>query len=177
MIRKTASLSIVASAIIIIILASLAFGQPWRPALLPNPVFGCSTCHFDPNGGGPRNPFGVDWEKIAIPAGDKYTPQLASRDSDGDGVINQVEFDAGTRPGDPRSFPIRGDINNDGQIRSNDAILALRISAALLEPSAYQKWSADMNNDGNIRANDSILILRASAGLGAPVRNNLLRKE
>ncbi|MEK7399470.1 MAG: hypothetical protein AAB116_21220, partial [Candidatus Poribacteria bacterium] len=104
--KKIISLSVAISIIITIILASLAFGRPWRPALLPNAKFGCSTCHFDPNGGGPRNSFGADWEFIAIPAGDIYTPQLAAKDSDGDGFTNQQEFDAGTRPGDPNSFPL-----------------------------------------------------------------------
>jgi hypothetical protein len=66
---------------------------------------------------------------------------------------------------------LKGDVNDDGQVRSNDAILVLRIAASLLEPNAYQKWSADMNDDGNIRSNDAILVLRASAGLGAPVKN------
>ncbi len=366
--KRILSISIVISIIASILLASLVIARPFRVALLPNAKFGCATCHIDPNGGGPRNPFGTDWEAIAIPAGDIYTPALASRDSDGDGFINQQEFDAGTNSGDPGSFPkvtftisatagvngsispfgtvtvnsgaahaftitpnigfhildvqvdgasvgavagytfnnvtsnhtinvtfianpanvpdisvpptdgnfadikigssskplfititnkgaadlnvldvtlsdtinyvldttsgsdacgetkskisaggkcglavifrplspdvkpatlkiasddpntpsldiqltgngigIKGDVNNDDQVRSNDAILALRISAGLAESNAYQKWSADMNNDSNIRANDAILILRKVAGLGAPERDVLIK--
>ncbi|MEK7399912.1 MAG: cohesin domain-containing protein, partial [Candidatus Poribacteria bacterium] len=71
---------------------------------------------------------------------------------------------------------LKGDVNDDGQVRSNDAILVLRIAASLLEPNAYQKWSADMNNDGNIRSNDAILVLRASAGLGAPAKNIIVNR-
>ena len=63
---------------------------------------------------------------------------------------------------------IKGDVNNDGRIRSNDALLALRIAAGLMEPTDYQKWAADMNSDGRIRANDALLILRKAAGLAAP---------
>ena len=63
---------------------------------------------------------------------------------------------------------IKGDVNNDGKVRSNDAMLALRIAAGLIEPSDYQKWAADMNDDGKIRSNDAMLILRKAAGLAAP---------
>lgn len=63
---------------------------------------------------------------------------------------------------------IKGDVNNDGNVRSNDATLTLRIAAKLLIPDEYQSWAADMNNDGNIRANDASLILREAAGLAAP---------
>ena len=63
---------------------------------------------------------------------------------------------------------IKGDVNNDGRIRANDALLALRIAAGLMEPTDYQKWAADMNGDGRIRANDALLILRKAAGLAAP---------
>jgi hypothetical protein len=85
----------------------LAISRPFRPALLPDrgENFGCSTCHIDPNGGGPRNPFGKDWEAIAIPQGDKYVPEIANKDSDGDGFTNDEEFKAGTHPGDPQSKP------------------------------------------------------------------------
>jgi N-acetylneuraminic acid mutarotase len=63
---------------------------------------------------------------------------------------------------------IKGDVNNDGKVRSNDAMLALRIAAGLMEPTDYQKWAADMNDDGKIRSNDAMLILRKAAGLAAP---------
>jgi hypothetical protein len=63
---------------------------------------------------------------------------------------------------------IKGDVNGDGQVRSNDAILTLRISARLIEPSEDQRWAADINDDGAVRSNDAILILRKSAGLAAP---------
>ena len=69
--------------------------------------FGCGTCHVNPAGGGPRNKFGQDFERIGIPAGDKYTDELAKLDSDEDGFTNQEEFDAKppTRPGDANSHP------------------------------------------------------------------------
>ena len=60
---------------------------------------------------------------------------------------------------------IKGDVNGDGSVRSNDAIMALRIVAGLMEPTEDQKWAADMNGDGNVRSNDAIFILRQVAGL------------
>ena len=63
---------------------------------------------------------------------------------------------------------IKGDVNGDGKIRSNDAILALRIAAGLMTPTPQQECAADINEDGKIRSNDAILILRKAAGLGAP---------
>ncbi len=61
-----------------------------------------------------------------------------------------------------------GDVNNDGEVRSNDAILTLRFAAGLLEPTEDEKRAADMNGDGEIKSNDAIVILRKAAGLGAP---------
>ena len=57
----------------------------------------------------------------------------------------------------------KGDVNNDGKVRSNDAILALRIAAGLMTLTDYQV--ADVNGDGEIKSNDAILILRAVTGL------------
>ncbi|MBD3181916.1 T9SS type A sorting domain-containing protein, partial [Candidatus Poribacteria bacterium] len=63
---------------------------------------------------------------------------------------------------------IKGDVNNDGKVRSNDATLALRIAAGLMTPTSLQSWAADMNDDGKVRSNDATLILRKAAGLTAP---------
>jgi len=79
----------------------------------------------------------------------------------------------GLSAGDSAAFTVEaivllGDVNDDSAIRSNDAILALRIAAGLMEPTEYQKQAADMNGDGEIKANDAIVILREAAGLAAP---------
>jgi len=66
---------------------------------------------------------------------------------------------------------VKGDVNNDGNIRSNDAMLILRITAGLLEPNDYQKCAADVNDDGKIRSNDATIVLRKAAGLEAPVKD------
>jgi len=66
---------------------------------------------------------------------------------------------------------VKGDVNNDGSIKSNDAILVLRIAAELLVPTTQQLCAADANGDGKVRANDAIVILRTVAGLGAPSKD------
>jgi hypothetical protein len=83
----------------------LGSARPFRLGNLPDKGshFGCGTCHVNPAGGGQRNPFGADYERIAIKAGDKYTKELGVMDSDKDGFSNDQEFDAGTNPGDPTS--------------------------------------------------------------------------
>ncbi len=59
---------------------------------------------------------------------------------------------------------IKGDVNNDGKIRANDALLALRIAVGLIEPTDYQKWAADVNCDGRVRSNDALIILQYAVG-------------
>lgn len=86
---------------------SLGISRPLRVGKMPDKGknFGCATCHINPLGGGGRNPFGKDYEKIGLKAGDTYTTELGELDSDEDGASNDQEFDAGTNPGDSKSTP------------------------------------------------------------------------
>jgi cytochrome c peroxidase len=89
---------------------SVVLARPFRVGRLPDKGknFGCGTCHVNPRGGGKRNPFGQDYEKVGIKARDRYTEKLGELDSDGDGFTNDQEFAAGTRPGDSKSKPAGG---------------------------------------------------------------------
>jgi hypothetical protein len=87
-------------------------------------------------------------------------------------VIPKFSGEATVEFGDIGSFKLTqilfGDVNNDGVIRSNDAIIALQIAAGLREPNDYEKIAADVNEGGKIRSNDAIKILQMAVGLGAP---------
>jgi predicted ferric reductase len=98
-------LTLPACALLPLTLTSVALGRPFRLGNLPDKGenFRCATCHITP--GGKRNPFGQDYEKVAIKAGDKYTESLGEMDSDGDGFTNDEEFAANTHPGKPESKP------------------------------------------------------------------------
>ena len=92
---------------LLLLTASLASARPFRLRSLPDKGvrFECGTCHVNPRGGGARNAFGKDYEALGIRAGEKYTKELGREDSDGDGFINDKEFDAGTHPGEADSRP------------------------------------------------------------------------
>ena len=87
------------------VIVSGVSARPFRLGNLPDKGdnFSCGTCHLNPNGGGARNAFGKDYAKVGLKAGDKYTKDLGEMDSDKDGIGNDQEFEAGTKPGDSRS--------------------------------------------------------------------------
>jgi hypothetical protein len=60
-------------------------------------------------------------------------------------------------------------LNEDDAVRSNDAILALRIAAVLKIATDYEARAGDMDSDGRVKSNDAIIILRKSTGIAAPI--------
>ncbi len=94
-------------AVMVLVVISIVSGRSFRVGRLPDKGknFGCGTCHVNPGGGGKRNPFGQDYQKIGMKAKDRYTEDLGKLDSDGDGFTNDQEFAANSNPGDPESKP------------------------------------------------------------------------
>jgi len=66
---------------------------------------------------------------------------------------------------------IKGDVDNDGEIKSKDATMTLYIAAGRIKPDDYQIWAADMNGDGEVGSDDAILILRQVSGLSVSGRS------
>ncbi|MCQ6963536.1 hypothetical protein PV02_10610 [Methanolobus chelungpuianus] len=60
----------------------------------------CLNCHLDPNGGGPRNLYGLAYAESGRDFG-----SIEAVDSDGDGFTNLEEINALTFPGDPADHP------------------------------------------------------------------------
>lgn len=60
---------------------------------------------------------------------------------------------------------IFGDVDGDGTVTANDALLALRYSLGIIELTPEQLARADVDCSGAVNANDALWILRRSLGL------------
>lgn len=58
-----------------------------------------------------------------------------------------------------------GDVNGDGSVNTQDAILALRHAMSLIVLSQQQQSHADVNGDGSVTAADAVSIIRIAMGL------------
>ena len=58
-----------------------------------------------------------------------------------------------------------GDVDNDGEINSFDALLILQASTGLVKLTSEQEVNANVNNDDNINSADALLVLSRAVGL------------
>ena len=58
-----------------------------------------------------------------------------------------------------------GDVNGDGSVTPDDALMALRAAMGLVSLDEAQTAAADMDLDGNVTLTDALLILRRAMGL------------
>ncbi len=59
----------------------------------------------------------------------------------------------------------KGDLNLDGKVMTEDAVIALQICAGQKKPTIIQKTLADMDGDGEITTEDARLILESAADI------------
>lgn len=64
-----------------------------------------------------------------------------------------------------RGGAIAGDINGDGSVTAQDALMAMRFSLQLMSLTDEQLSAGDVNGDGTVNAADALLIMRAAMGL------------
>ena len=75
-------------------------------------------------------------------------------------------------PSEPPAAYLPGDVSQDGEVKADDARLALRAAVGLetFEKGSARFLAADATGDGEIRSEDARLILRAAVGLEDPAR-------
>lgn len=61
---------------------------------------------------------------------------------------------------DPDPLPDVGNVDGQGDITANDALMALQIATNKIEATTEQVTQADVNKDGNVSANDALQILQ-----------------
>ncbi|HEY3284305.1 MAG TPA: dockerin type I repeat-containing protein [Armatimonadota bacterium] len=62
---------------------------------------------------------------------------------------------------------LKGDVTGDNKLGIADVVLALRVVAGLVTPTAQQLAAGDLNGNGKVEISEVIKILRAVAGLGS----------
>jgi len=60
---------------------------------------------------------------------------------------------------------LRGDLNRNGRCDVGDAVIALRMSSGVIEPTPEDITIGDVNGNGKIDIGDAVLILRCATGL------------
>ena len=66
---------------------------------------------------------------------------------------------------EPKPTGTYGDVDGDGSITANDALLILRASVSLEEITPDQRTKSDVDGDNDISANDALAVLRNSVGM------------
>ena len=55
---------------------------------------------------------------------------------------------------------VLGDVDNNGLINANDALMALQIGGKLITPTERETLAADVDKNGTVNANDALMILQ-----------------
>ncbi len=73
-------------------------------------------------------------------------------------LLEAAQKGLAAKPVEPEVTP--GDINGNGSVTAEDALLALQIATNKVTPTAEQTKAADVDKNGEITANDALLILQ-----------------
>ena len=163
-------------------------GRGFRMVKLPDrgANWGCGSCHVNQFGGGVRHSFGVDYEELALPAGDFYTAELGRTDSDGDGFSNDDEFNAEppTEPWNAESHP-----PEKAHVVEFKRKVVMMWGRLKLSPSVEKWWGgsvwepsvsplhseAKMNTNANSNTNSRIALNATSFYLGSACQIEKIR--
>ena len=69
------------------------------------------------------------------------------------------------RPIDEQPAYQLGDVNMDGSVNINDAVLVMRYSMGVADLSAEQIALADINGDASVNTGDAVVIMRIAMGI------------
>ena len=111
------------------------------------------------------------------PTPDEPTPDEPTPDEP---TPDEPTPDTPDTPDVPTQKGLLGDVNNDGVVNSEDALLILRRSVDMQEFTELQNFLGDVDFDGeNITSNDAVSVLRYSVGIidnekiGTPVEKTV----
>lgn len=107
----------------------------------------------------------VDQDQDGVP--DNYDPDPTTADADGDGFTDAHELACGTDPLSADSFPPLGEVNEDGILNNQDAVIVFNI---FLEKLSLRQLGlplsrADVNRNGIVDNVDATLLARRALGL------------
>ena len=103
---------------------------------------------------------------------DDIQMSLLNSSSDNEDIYSSLrvrKISSAKTPDDPIEISNIGDLDNDGQITSADALDALRISVGIVEKTPENMALADVDSDGYVTANDALNIIRFSVGLSSVI--------
>lgn len=97
----------------------------------------------------------------SVPSDSDNTSETKDTPSDSSDSDSNTKTD----PSSDNEKKLAGDIDNDGEITANDALMILRASVGMGELTPEQTALADIDGDGYITANDALAVLRCSVGI------------